>query len=243
MAAATNPGIHAFLLPATERVTPPHASSLAGPTACAPLVSPPVPLDVPHDSLDREGPGRGPDGNMPLCPGLVARDNQGSKPAGLLTSQDPSGSAPSPPCATHSGPLPQDGNSVVPPPHEPISEQNAQILNTASNLGHSRVTIDLDNAGQFPPLSGDGRHTTKAPPSSSTTGASSSHTGTSSARPSYASTLAGATGRTKSSKFKNVLTRPSNAMVEKLLALAQDETCDDDSLLRAIAEATPYKQK
>ncbi|RQM18583.1 hypothetical protein B5M09_013314 [Aphanomyces astaci] len=32
-------------------------------------------------------------------------------------------------------------------------------------------------------------------------------------------------------------------MVEKLLALAQDETCDDDSLLRAIAEATPYKQK
>ncbi|RHZ15470.1 hypothetical protein DYB37_011029 [Aphanomyces astaci] len=32
-------------------------------------------------------------------------------------------------------------------------------------------------------------------------------------------------------------------MVQKLLALAQDETCDDDSLLRAIAEATPYKQK
>ncbi|RHY10549.1 hypothetical protein DYB25_005039 [Aphanomyces astaci] len=32
-------------------------------------------------------------------------------------------------------------------------------------------------------------------------------------------------------------------MVEKLLALAQDETCDDDSLLRAIAEATPYEQK
>ncbi|ETV71560.1 hypothetical protein H257_13225 [Aphanomyces astaci] len=203
MAAATNPGIHAFLLPATERVSPPHTSGLAGPTACASLVSPPVLLDVSHDSLDREGPGRGPDGNMPLCPGLVARDNQGSKPAGLLTSQDPSGSAPSPPCATHSGPLPQDGKSVVPPPHEPISEQNAQILNTASNLGHSRVTIDLDNAGQFPPLS----------------------------------------GRTKSSKFKNVLTRPSNAMVEKLLALAQDETCDDDSLLRAIAEATPYKQK
>jgi hypothetical protein len=60
-------------------------------------------------------------------------------------------------------------------------------------------------------------------------------------RTSYASALAGT--QAGGTTFKPVLTRPSPAMLSKLLSLAQDDECDDDTFLVAIEEALPYKTK
>ncbi|KAF0710629.1 Aste57867_5498 [Aphanomyces stellatus] len=185
-------------------------------------------------------------GNPPLL-NPVARDAREGMPAVLVDSSGPPAGGvagpgaleprPSPPIAQMEGDGLVTGNQPISDNqdiHQPIaSKAHVATPPTTTVLTPTAARRQVIDLSEIPAL---GRGTTNT--------TSPGEAGVAS-RPSktYAETLAGATDRANTSKYRAVLTMPSESMLEQLLALAQDDACDDTTMLAAMDLALPYQKK